>query len=169
MSDPTPSDTESPTTPPIGVVPRESGGPRWIRIALAISVALNLAVAGLAAGAWLREGPHRGMPRDMSFGPFTEALSPSDRRELRQAFGDRMPKFREARRETRAELEALLATLRATPFKPAAAEAAIETIARRTTERLDLGSDLLAGRIMAMSDAERLAFADRLEQGLKRR
>jgi uncharacterized membrane protein len=140
-----------------------------MKVALAISVALNLAVAGLAAGAWLREGPHRGMPRDMSFGPFTEALSPSDRRELRRAFGDRMPNFREARRETRVELEALLATLRATPFDPAAAETAMEAIARRTTERLDLGRDLIATRIMAMSDAERLAFADRLEQGLKRR
>jgi hypothetical protein len=69
----------------------------------------------------------------------------------------------------RADLAALLATLRAVPFDPVAAEAAMSTISRRATERLDLGRDLIADRILAMSDAERLAFADRLERGLKRR
>jgi hypothetical protein len=69
----------------------------------------------------------------------------------------------------RAELAALLATLRAEPFDPAATETALGAIARRTTDRLDLGSELLADRILAMTAAERLAFADRLERGLKRR
>lgn len=155
---------ETPITPPTG-----SSGPRWIKIALAVSVALNLAVAGLAAGAWLREGHGRSMPRDMSFGPFTEALSDLDRRELRRAFGDRGPGFREARQQMRVDLAALLASLRADPFDPAATEAALTVVARRTTERLDLGRDLITGRILAMTDAERQAFADRLERGLKRR
>ena len=118
MAEAAPKAPEAPITPPPG-----SGGPRWIKIALAVSVALNLAVAGLAAGAWLREGHSRGMPRDMSFGPFTEALSDADRRELRRALGDRAPGFREARQEMRADLTTLLATLRAEPFDPAAAEA----------------------------------------------
>jgi uncharacterized membrane protein len=161
-----PETATPPQTPGAG---QASGGANWIKVALAISVALNLAVAGLAAGAWMREGRERGMPRDMSFGPFTEALDDSDRRELRRALGDRMPGFREARQEMRADLAALLATLRAVPFDPVAAEAAMSTISRRATERLDLGRDLIADRILAMSDAERLAFADRLERGLKRR
>lgn len=164
MTEAAPKTPETPITPP-----PPSGGPRWIKIALAVSVALNLAVAGLAAGAWLREGHGRGMPRDMSFGPFTEALSDTDRRELRRALGDRAPGFREARQQMRADLEALLATLRADPFNPSAAEAALSAVARRTTDRLDLGRDLITGRILAMSDAERQAFADRLERGLKRR
>jgi uncharacterized membrane protein len=165
MTDAAPQGPET-TTPPIP--PTASGGPRWIKVALAVSVALNLAVAGLAAGAWLREGPGRGMPRDMSFGPFTEALSDGDRKELRQALGDRAPGFREARREMRADFDLLLATLRADPFDPTAAEAALAGITRRATDRLDLGRELLAGRILAMTDAERQAFADRLERGLKR-
>lgn len=148
--------------------PTTAGGARWIKIALAVSVALNLAVAGLAAGAWLRDGPGRGMPREMSFGPFTDALSEPDRRELRRALGDRAPGFREVRAQIKAELEDLLATLRASPFDPAAAQAALSVISRRATDRLDLGRDLIEGRILAMSDAERLAFADRLERGLKR-
>ena len=158
----------SPNTPP-PILPPASGGSRWIKIALAVSVALNLAVAGLAAGAWLREGHSRDMPRDMSFGPFTEALSDTDRRELRRALGDRAPGFRAARQQMRADLEALLTTLRANPFNPGAAEAALSAVARRTTDRLDLGRALITDRILAMSEAERQAFADRLERGLKRR
>jgi uncharacterized membrane protein len=144
-------------------------GQRGLKIALAVSVALNLAVAGLVAGAWLRDGPGHLMPRDLSFGPFTEALNDSDRRELRRTLGERAHGFREARQEMQADLQALLATLRAEPFDPAAAETALTAIANRATDRLDLGRELLAGRILAMSDAERLAFADRLERGLKRR
>ena len=60
--------------------------PRWMKIVLALSLALNLAVAGLALGAFLKDGPRRGMPRDLSFGPFTEAFSADDRRALREAF-----------------------------------------------------------------------------------
>jgi uncharacterized membrane protein len=157
-----------PATPP-PIVPQGSGSARWIKIALAISVALNLAVAGLAAGAWMREGRDRGMPRDMSFGPFTEALSDADRREMRRALLDRMPSFREARQELRADLAALVTSLRAVPFDPAATEQALSAISRRAADRLDLGRDLMAERISAMSDAERQAFADRLERGLKRR
>lgn len=168
MTEAAPPLNAAPNTPP-PIPPTAAGGQRWIKIALAVSVALNLAVAGLAAGAWLREGHGRGMPRDMSFGPFTEALSDADRRELRRALGDRAPGFREARQEMRADLEALLASLRADPFDPVAAEAALTAVARRTTDRLDLGRDLITGRILAMTDAERQAFADRLERGLKRR
>jgi uncharacterized membrane protein len=166
MTDPAPMAPETPQPPSQPTAP---GGQRWLKIALAVSVALNLAVAGLVAGAWLRDGPGHGMPRDMSFGPFTEALSDTDRRELRRTLGDRAHGFREARQEMQADLQALLTTLRADPFDPAAAEAALTAIERRATDRLDLGRDLIAERILAMSDAERDAFADRLERGLKRR
>jgi uncharacterized membrane protein len=167
MTDAAPKPPETSAPPP--PLPPASGGPGWIKVALAISVALNLAVAGLAAGAWLRDGRDRGMPREMSFGPFTEALSDADRRELRRALGERMPGFREARQQARAEFAALLATLRADPFDPAAAEAALTAISRQAMDRLDLGRDLIATRILAMTDSERLAFAERLERGLKRR
>jgi uncharacterized membrane protein len=168
MTEASPKAPKTGNAPP-PILPPASGGSRWIKVALAVSVALNLAVAGLAAGAWLREGHGRGMPRDMSFGPFTEALSDTDRRELRRALGDRGPGFRAARQEMQSDLEALLATLRANPFNPGAAEAALSAVARRTTDRLDLGRDLITDRILAMSEAERQAFADRLERGLKRR
>ena len=73
--------TETQNTAPV----QSPAAPRGVKIALAVSVALNLAVAGLAVGAWLGDGPHKGMPRDMSFGPFSEALDDADRRAIRRA------------------------------------------------------------------------------------
>jgi uncharacterized membrane protein len=144
----------------------QPASPRWIRIALAVSVALNLAVAGLALGAMLNDGPPRGMPRDLSFGPFTEAFSAEDRRALREAFRDRMPGFRASREAARAEFQALIEVLRTDPVDPAALNAALIAIETRNAERLELGRSLIEARLLQMSAADRRAYADRLERGL---
>jgi uncharacterized membrane protein len=161
------TDPVTPTVAPASAAPAPSG--RGLKIALAVSVALNLAVAGLVAGAWMKDGPSRGMPRDLSFGPFSEALSQEDRRALRKALADRAPGFREARVAAQAEFAALLAALRASPFDPAAMQSALAAIEARNAGRLELGRSLIEARITQMSDADRLAFADRLENGLRRR
>lgn len=162
MSDP---HTTAPTPPPAAPAPAT---PRGVKIALALSVALNLGVAGLAVGAWLGDGPHRGMPRDMSFGPFTEALDEDDRRAIRKALLERLGEFREQRAAARAEFETLLASLRADPFDPEALKAALEALEARNAQRLDLGRSLIETRLIEMSPSERAAFADRLEKGLRR-
>ena len=168
MTDPAPHDPQ-PSAPPIAAPqPPPPSGPKWIKIALAVSVALNLAVAGLAAGAFLRDGPGRGMPRDLSFGPFSEALSGEDRHALRKALMDKAPAFRKSRAAARAEFETLLTALRATPFDAAALQTALTAIETRTADRLNLGRSLIEARILQMSEAERLAFAGRLENGLKK-
>ena len=161
MTDP---QSNAPSPPPIVPAPASRG----VKIALALSVALNLAVAGLAVGAWLGDGPHRGMPRDMSFGPFSEALDDDDRRPIRRALLERLGEFREQREATRAEFETLLAALRAEPFDPAALTAALAAIESRNAERLELGRSLIEARLIEMSTEERRAFADRLERGLHR-
>ena len=154
-----------PATPTPQLVPPTGRG---LKIALALSVALNLAVVGLGTGAWLSDsGPRSGMPRDLGFGPFSEALSSDDRRALRKAFSDRAPDFRASREAARAEFETLLATLRAEPFDPAALTAALGIIEARTADRLALGRSLIEARIVRMSAADRLDFADRLEKGLR--
>ncbi len=166
------TETQPPATNP-GPVPAPASAPaasgRGVKIALAISVALNLAVAGMVAGAWMQGGHDRGMPRDLSFGPFSEALGPEDRRALRKALLDRAPGFREARQAAQAEFAALLAALRASPFDPAAAQSALVAIEVRNAGRLELGRSLIEARITQMSEADRLAFADRLENSLRRR
>lgn len=171
MTDPL---TPDPALPPAAstakpLAPPPAGSGRGLKIALAISVALNLAVAGMVTGAWLGGGHARGMPRDLSFGPFSEALSPEDRRALRQALLDRAPGFREARAAAQAEFETLLTALRASPFDIGAMQSALAAIEARNAGRLELGRSLIEARIAQMSDSDRMAFADRLENGLRRR
>lgn len=153
-------------TPPPPPPPRSLRG---LRIALAVSVALNLLVAGVVAGAILREGgPRDRMVRDLDLGPFTEALSQADRAAIRRDFLARMPEMREARRAMRADFEALLALLRAEPFEADSLRQVMAGHRARMQERLDLGQDLLLQRLEAMPPEARRAFADRLEDRLRR-
>jgi len=151
-----------PATPPAG----KAG--RGIRIALGISVALNLLVAGLVAGAVLRDGgPRDRMVRDLDLGPFTEAFRPEDRDALRREFIARMPGMRDMRQEMRGDFGALLDVLRAEPFDLDAARAILDRQRGRMQERVDLGQALIVDRLAAMSAEERAAFADRLERRLR--
>lgn len=162
------TDPQGPSSPSAPVAPAAPGRQpsRWLKPALIVSVAINLAVAGVVLGAWLGDGPRKGMPRDLSFGPFSEALSDQDRRALRKGLMDRAGEFRTSREAARAEFDALLATLRADPFDPAAMKAALAAIETRNAERLELGRSLIETRLVEMSVEERMAFADRLERGL---
>lgn len=159
MADPTPS------TPPAA----PSG--RGLKIALGLSLMLNLAVAGLVVGAVINQrAPGRSdMVRDLGFGPYTEALSDEDRVALRRSFMREVPDLRDMRRAMRADLDDLLAVLRAEPFDPAALESVLARQNARMSERIVLGQRLLFDRVAAMTPAARAAFADRLEQVLMRR
>ncbi len=117
-----------------------------MKIALALSVALNLLVAGVLAGAALRGGP----PRELGFGPFAAALTEDDRAALKREFRARMPDLREMRRGQRAAMAGVLAALRADPFDPAALAAAMDGAAARMGDRLQIGQDLLIGHLSAM-------------------
>ena len=142
---------------------------KGLRIALALSVALNLAVIGVVAGAILRDGPgmRAAMVRDLGFGPYSEALSPDDRKALRRALFDRAPEIRETRRLMREDTQALLALLRADPFDGGALTARMNGQHDRLAKQLRLGQDMLQEFILAMPPEARSAFADRLEQGLR--
>lgn len=150
-------------------VKAETGSGRGVRIALAVSVALNLLVIGLVAGAMLRDGGPRGrMAGDPAFGPFTEALAPEDRAALRQEFVQRIPEMRDMRRQMRTDFAALLEALRAEPFDAGAVRGLIEAQSARMAGRLQVGQELLVARIEAMTPEARAAFADRLESRLRR-
>lgn len=143
------------------------GAGRWTKVLLAVSLAVNLLIGGLAVGAMLGPDHNRG-GRDFGLGPLSEALSREDRKALRGAFLERHPDAREDRRAARAEFDALLAALRAEPFDADVLDAALQAVAARNTALLETGRELVAGRVKAMDPAERAAFADRLEKGLRR-
>lgn len=145
--------------------------PLWMRILLAVSLTLNLAVLGMVGGAVLRshDGRHPLPVRDLGFGAFDGALSPEDRQELRRAFVDEGPDFRGARRAMRQDFSEILAALRADPFDPGALQAVLDRQNARGAEFFAFGQKLIFDRIAGMEPEARRAFADRLEQNLTRK
>ena len=146
----------------------------WIVIALAISLSLNLLVAGLVAGALIwhglehRDGGRRLDLGDVGFGPFVAALPPRDRRELARAVAREEGSFRENRALMIRQFETLLAALRADPYDPEAVRALLVEQQRSVGARQDLGRELLLERIGEMSAAERADSADALARLLRR-
>lgn len=157
-----------PVTPP---TPKGAG--KGVKILLAVSLALNLAVIGTVAGVALR-GRDEGRPmqmavRDLNFGPFTDALTRDQRRELLREFSQNGPGLREVRAQMRSDFDAVLAALRTTPFDAAAFQATVAAQSQRITARADAGRTALVGLILGMTDAERAEFAERLERSVKHR
>src|SRR3989338_2152629 len=80
-----------------------------LRWALAASLAVNLAVAGMVIGArFHNDGPRGGFARELNFGAFTEALSHEDRDKLRAAVMAKAPDMPAARRQKREDMAAEL-------------------------------------------------------------
>lgn len=154
--------------------PERGGAPpsRRLKLVLAVSLALNLLVAGAFGGAYVMHGRWGGghPPRpDMVAGPLTRALAPEDRRaiavQMRHAYRDD-PARRDA---MRADFEGLIADLEARPFDRAALAGRLARHRVHFSDRLALGQEALLDRLAAMSDEARAAYADRLRQGLERR
>ncbi len=145
---------------------------RWGRALLFVSLTLNLVVFGIVGGAALGRLGHQRpeiAARDVGFGLFNEALSEQDRKDLRRAYVQAKPDIRADRREMRENLVQVLALLRQDPFDAAALRSALEAGARRMEERQALGQNVILEHLKTMTVAERVAFADRLENSLKRR
>ncbi|WP_417679094.1 periplasmic heavy metal sensor [Pseudodonghicola sp.] len=139
----------------------------WLRLLLGVSLALNLAVAGLAVGAAIRFGdrPDRVRP-PMPLGALMFRELP---REDRKMLRDRDRETREGRdARRRAEAAELDAALRAVPFDPTPLEAFIARDAARQADFADAMRNAWLTRVKAMTEAERAQYADRLQEALQR-
>lgn len=146
----------------------------WIRIILFLSLAANLLVVGLVAGAVLRHDRdgwadrHRPNLRELGYGPYGQALSQADRREISRAMNNRSGDLKANRAAFRKQVTTLLDALRARPFDPELVQSVIVNQQEKLFERQEIGRQLLLDRIKAMDNRERAAFADRLERSLRR-
>jgi uncharacterized membrane protein len=146
--------------------PIQKDGGKGLRIALAVSVALNLAVAGMAVGSFMHDRDGPAGVRELGFGPFTEALSREDRAGLRRSLVAKLPEMRQVRQEVMQDSQNLLAALRADPFVEAQLTAVMEAQRARMAQRLEIGQGLMRDLLLAMTPEARLAFAARLEERL---
>lgn len=155
-------------TPPTASKPR-----RWLWPALLVSVALNLAVAGLVAGAFLSpDGPRNGGEdrraiRGVLGEPFFRALPKDERRAMVRDIVGQRDKFREGREALRERVANFLDALRAEDFDRAEVERLLSQQRQAAVQRQTLGEELLLDRLEAMTPAERAAYADALEERLK--
>lgn len=138
--------------------------PRWLKIVLAISLALNFAVIGAVAGAAFRfggggsdHGPRAGMA-------FVAALDKADRRKVLRS-------VRAVRSvgATPIDTDQILTLLRSPTWDGDAFRTALQMRMDRTRDQQGRVTDVLIETLDAMSPEARAAYADRLEKLRKRR
>jgi len=138
----------------------------WLRIVLAGSLGLNLAVAGLAVGAVIRFRDDGGPKAGPSFGVMLfRELDRETRKSLRQKAGGDHGSFHDRRR---AEGVAILNLLRADPFEAEALSGFIEGQASIGHEFQKSVQQAWVARVGAMSVDERTSYADELQQRMRR-
>lgn len=138
----------------------------WMRGLLIASLALNILILGLVAGWIMRHGvPHgaRGSAMEMAAGPLTRALSETERREIGRRIRQATRETGGQRPEIRASFDALVRDLRAVPFDPEQMAATLSAQRRGFQERFEIAQSVLIAHLAGMSDAERAAYADRVE------
>lgn len=143
----------------------------WLKVVFVASLALNLAVLGALGGAMVMRDkwhPHHPSRLDMVGGPLTRALNDEDRRaigrQMRKAYRD----GHSTRERQRGHFKLLITELKAEPFDPDAVSAQMSKQRAAFKDRLELGQTILLERLVQMSHGERVAFADRLQEGVSR-
>jgi uncharacterized membrane protein len=159
---------------PVSSAPPAATG-RWVKVALVVSLAFNLLVAGLVVGAAVRHDHDDGrmreraeVPREFMRSPFLGALDGEDRRAVGRDLMREGGSLRENRAELRARFERLLAAIRAEPFDRIAIETILDEQRAAGARRLELAEAAVLDRLGAMTPEARAAYADRLDRSLRR-
>ncbi len=140
---------------------------RWVTILLTVSLALNLLIVGVALGTVYRikGGDHGKAPP--GFGPaLYRALPKDDRKALRGELSDRHVRGSKLRSQ---DFAALGQALRAEPFDPGAVQVLLQQQAQFVADMQSALQEQWLARVTAMSDEERKAYADRLEEVVHRK
>ena len=162
---------------PVDRPPKPRAG-RGLKILLALSLAVNVAVAGLIGGAFLGGRPgdddaerdRRGAPalRTLGLGPFAAALDRDDRDTLVGLVREQGISLRDERRAFGMALRDVQQAIRAEPFDRSAAETALAQSRDRVIGLQEMGHTALLDLIDGMSAAERAELAESLERMMRR-
>jgi len=141
--------------------------PRWMKIMLGVSLALNIAIAGAVAGFMMRGAPLRDGPTGMGYAtPYVVALPRAARREV---FGvirshDALP----SRDERRAHYAEMIKALRADPFDSARVQAILTRQGGAVAQIQDVSQAAWLRVVTEMDADERSAYVERIQDVLRR-
>ncbi len=140
----------------------------WLKLLLAGSLALNLAVIGIAVGAaWRFSGTDRHWHRPQAIEPLIfRGLEPETRKSLRLEAGGEHGSYHKRRR---AESAAVIEALRSGSFDAAALRDMLRSQADARHAFHTKVQDAWVRKMEAMTPEERAAFADRMEERMQQR
>lgn len=141
--------------------------PRWVKIVLGLSLALNLAIAGAVAGFAMRAAPMRDGHTGMGYAaPYVIALPREARRDVFGAIrsNEALPK----RSVRRAHYVEMIDALRAEPFVQGRVEAILSRQSTGVAQIQDVSQAAWLSAVTEMDAAERAAYVERVENVLKR-
>ncbi|MBE1293704.1 MAG: periplasmic heavy metal sensor [Rhodobacteraceae bacterium] len=143
---------------------------RLTRVLLIGSLALNLLIVGVVGGAAisLRGGSEKGPVSDRFGSPHIKALTFDDKREVGRAIRSAYRKSNVDHRADHSQYKEALAVLRASPLDESALRDLVMTLDQAGERRRAMARDVFLAKIISMSDADRAAYADRLEEVLQR-
>lgn len=135
----------------------------WMKRALVASVGLNLAFAGLVAGALVKGPPHTPWP-GIALLQYARALPEPFRDDLGHALRDKGPAWKVPREALRGQREALASALTAEPYAPDTVAGLLARETRLTSDLSSRGAALLVEQIARMTPEERTAYATALRE-----
>ncbi len=149
--------------------PQTSRRIKWI---LCISLAFNLAIAGLIIGASFRHDKDGARLRvlrghDFGFAPYIAAFEHEDRKEIARAYMKENGGLRHTRKEIRLEFKKILTALEAQTFYPEGFKALLQAQQSNLAERQKIGLELIYYKIVQMDPQERAQLAKRLDERLR--
>lgn len=147
-------------------------GPGWTRYVLIGSLALNLIILGMVGGQFLGGGrperdPNNGVFGPVGLQPYAQGLSTRDKTLLRSGIEERRDSLRRDRRALRAQMTAFSAALSAQPFVAGDVEKVLAEQRASVGAQMAAGHEALLERVIAMTDEERAAFAEKLVRRLR--
>lgn len=148
----------------------------WAKVLLAVSLTLNLLVAGVIVGAWVDRASERGEhgPRtarpafDPAMGPFARTLPEPYRGRAYETLNAQAGDARANRAQLATQLSGMLEVLKTEPFDSEALDALLAAQAEGFNSRAMIGRAAVLEQIGAMSPQERAELAERMERGFQR-
>ena len=144
-----------------------------LKLILFASLVVNLLIIGLVVGAISSRGGHdkAGAPpfRDFGLGPFASVLTDTQRDKFRDEFKTRSGDLRENRKRLEREVVRLIEAMRAEEFDPNTVAQILENQRNNVLRVQEFGHSLFVDALSDLSDEERRALADRIEEKLRKR